>query len=95
MSVKKKKSLNKVEEELREAAELSSKSVDFWEKEMDKVIKKIEIIELNEEEPDYEEKLMHAIDKLEGLIAKGEQEEQILEGLEKRAKEWMAQSKRK
>ena len=95
MSVKKKKSLNKVEEELRDAAELSSKSVDFWEKEMDKVIKKIEIIELNEEEPDYEEKLMHAIDKLEGLIAKGEQEEQILEGLEKRAKEWMAQSKRK
>lgn len=74
----------KLQEELKQEADLVNKSVDFWAQQIDKVFLEMDALEEFPDAPGYEEKSIDVIRRLEYLIKKAETEEKAISSVEKK-----------
>lgn len=80
----KKISKKEIERQLQEEAEIISKSVDFWVKEIEKTFAEMDRLERNPNANNYQSKMEQTLRRLEHLITKGDHEEQAIINLEKK-----------
>lgn len=74
-----KQELNKVTQELDDEHELLTRAVEFWGKNVEKLLKKINKLEKNTYQLDFEEKYEKLLIKLESLVRRGNIEKEITE----------------